>query len=108
MRTASHRRRFAAYVSVSPAGTAASRVATIDLATHKTTISPLHGTTVLGAIDGRVIWVTVAGEIMETPLNADGSLGQATRLLEDVMVRPGGGPRRCRRAERSSIRRACS
>jgi hypothetical protein len=58
--------------------------------TGKTTITNIRATTVLGAVDGRLLWVTATGRVMAAPVDGSGAVGDPRLVLEDVLVRPGG------------------
>src|SRR5262249_47298286 len=51
---------------------------------------PYFGTTILGAIDDRLLWVMTTGSVMAGVVGSDGTIGSPRLVLEDVLVRPGG------------------
>ena len=82
--------RFVVYVSVGVAGISANRIAVLDRRTGRATITTYRGTTVIGAVDDRVLWVMTSGAVMASKIDKSGTLGPAQLVLEDVLVRPGG------------------
>jgi Tol biopolymer transport system component/tRNA A-37 threonylcarbamoyl transferase component Bud32 len=82
--------RFIAYVTVGAGGMSANKLSILDRKTGRTILTDQSGTTVLGGVDGRVIWVTYRGAVMTATLDGDGKLGSPQLVLEDVLVRPGG------------------
>jgi hypothetical protein len=82
--------RFIVYVSVGNGGISSNRLGVLDRRTGRTKVTTTVGTTVLGVVDDRVVWVNTAGTVMAAPLNKSGEIGTPQRLLEDVLVRPGG------------------
>jgi serine/threonine-protein kinase len=83
-------RRFIAYISLGPTRITANRIGILDRKTGRATITKEFGTTVLGALDGRLLWVTTDGSVMAAAMSAGGELGPRRRVLEDVLVRSGG------------------
>jgi serine/threonine-protein kinase len=83
-------RRFIAYVSLGPNRITANRIGILDRKTGRVTITKEYGTTVLGALDRRLLWVTTDGSVMAAAMSASGELGPPRRVLEDVLVRSGG------------------
>jgi len=82
--------RFVGYVGVGTAGISANRIGVLDRRTGRATLTPHRGTTILGAVDDRVLWVMTSGAVMAARIDKSGSLGPAQLVLEDVLVRPGG------------------
>ena len=95
--------RFIAYVSVTVEGTSTNRIGILDRRTGKATITNIRATTVLGAVDGRLLWVTTTGRVMAAPIDGSGAIGNPTLVLEDVLVRPGGAAKAAMSAEGSLI-----
>jgi hypothetical protein len=83
-------RRFIAYISVGSTGMSTNHLAVLDRKTGRATVSPLFGTTVLGSVDDRIVWVMTTGGVMAAALDGNGKLGPPKLVLEDVLVRPGG------------------
>jgi serine/threonine-protein kinase len=83
-------KRFVVYVSVGVGGSSSNRIGVLDRRTGKATITPLRGTTVLGAVDDRVLWVMTTGAVMAAQISESGALGTPELVLEDVLVRSGG------------------
>jgi Tol biopolymer transport system component len=79
-----------AYVSVNAAGIGAYRIAVIDRQTGRRTITEHRGTTLLGEIDGRMLWVKSTGEVVASVIGAAGEVGPEQIVLDGVLVRPGG------------------
>jgi len=82
--------RFVAYVVVGTTGMSSNRVGILDRRTGRATPTAMYGTTVIGSVDDRVLWVTSTGRVMAAPIDRNGTLGPARLVLEDVLVRPGG------------------
>jgi len=82
--------RFVAYVVVGTTGMSSNRVGILDRRTGRATLTTMYGTTVIGSVDDRVLWVTSTGRVMAAPIDRNGTLGPARLVLEDVLVRPGG------------------
>ena len=83
-------RRFIAYISVGSTGMSTNHLAILDRKTGRATVTPLFGTTVLGSVDDRIVWVMTTGGVMAAALDGNGKLGPPKLVLEDVLVRPGG------------------
>ncbi len=83
-------RRFIVYISVGASGMSTSRIAILDRTTGRATITPHFGTTAIGVVDQHLIWVMSAGSVMAARVDANGKLGAARLVAEDVLVRPGG------------------
>jgi serine/threonine-protein kinase len=81
---------FVVYVSIGNGGISSNRLGVLDRRTGRASVTATLGTTVLGAVDDRVIWVTTTGSVMAAPFDDSGQIGKPQRLLEDVLVRPGG------------------
>jgi Tol biopolymer transport system component len=83
-------KRFVAYVSIGVAGISANRVGVLDRRTGRTALTTHRGTTVLGAVNDRLVWVMSSGAVMAAKIDKSGNVGNAQLVLEDVLVRPGG------------------
>ena len=83
-------RRFIAYISVGSTGMSTNHIAILDRKTRRAVVTPLFGTTVLGSVDDRIVWVMTTGGVMAAALDGNGKLGSPKLVLEDVLVRPGG------------------
>ena len=83
-------RRFIAYISVGSTGMSTNHLAILDRKTGRAVVTPLFGTTVLGSVDDRIVWVMTTGGVMAAALDGNGTLGPPKLVLEDVLVRPGG------------------
>jgi serine/threonine protein kinase/Tol biopolymer transport system component len=82
--------RFVAYIAVGTAGMSSNRLGILDRRTGRTHVPSLNATTVLGAVDDRVLWVTTTGNVMAARIDKNGDLGPPKLVLEDVLVRTGG------------------
>jgi serine/threonine-protein kinase len=82
--------RFVVYVSIGNAGISANRLGVLDRRTGRATLTNVLGTTVLGMVDDRLLWVTTQGSVMAATLDKSGVIGKPQRVVEDVLVRPGG------------------
>ncbi|MGH7616676.1 MAG: protein kinase domain-containing protein [Gemmatimonadaceae bacterium] len=83
-------RRFIAYISLGSSGMSTNRIAILDRKTGRSTITSYFGTTAIGVVDRHLIWVMSTGSVMAAAVDADGKLGAAQLVAEDVLVRPGG------------------
>jgi serine/threonine-protein kinase len=82
--------RFVAYVSVGTTGMSSNRIGILDRRSGRAKVTPLYGTTVVGSVDDRVLWVMTTGSVMAAVIDKNGELGPPRLVLEDVLVRPGG------------------
>jgi serine/threonine protein kinase/Tol biopolymer transport system component len=82
--------RFVVYISVGTVGMASNRLGVLDRRTGRAAVTTIHGTTVLGTVDDRVLWVTTTGSGMAARIDKSGTLDTPQRVLEDVLVRFGG------------------
>jgi serine/threonine-protein kinase len=80
-----------AYISVPHEGPSGAHLAILDARRKRTTITAFPGTTVLGAVDDRLVWLTPMGVVMSAKLDPNGVLGAPRETpLEMVLVGPGG------------------
>ena len=82
--------RYVAYIAVGAAGLSSNRIAILDRKTGRTAPTPYLGTTIVGVVDKHLIWVQTSGTVMAAVVARDGTIGSPQRVLEDVLVRPGG------------------
>jgi serine/threonine-protein kinase len=82
--------RYVAYVSLGDAGVSAPRLAVLDRRSGNVVITREPCTTVLGTVDGRLLWVTPGGSVMAARIGAGGQVERAQLVMEGVLVRPGG------------------
>jgi len=96
-------RRFIAYISIGSSGMSTNRIAMLDRETGRSTITQYFGTTAIGVVDRHLIWVMVTGSVMAAAVDANGKLGAAQLVGEDVLVRPGGAAKATMSAKGSLV-----
>ncbi len=82
--------RFVGYISVGSAGIATNRIGILDRKTGRASLTSWFGTTLLGTVDDRLVWVATNGNVMVAVIDRDGRVSAPKPVLEDVLVRPGG------------------
>ncbi len=98
--------RLIAFVSVPTTGLSGNRVAVFDRRNKKVISTTYSGTTVLGAVDDRVVWLTGAGVVMAAKFDPSGVLGSAEPMpLESVYMGAGGAGKAAMSANGSLVYR---